>query len=88
MDALTVAAAIAKLADVDPCGTVTDAGMLTAELDFDRTIVTPPDAAAAVNNTVPVAVCPLVIVLGATEMLLRAAGMGLIVRVAVTVLPE
>jgi hypothetical protein len=66
----------AKLADVDPCGTVTLAGTLAApvfELDSDTAMLAP---AAAVSVTVPVADWPPVTGLGLAEMLLRAVGTG------------
>ncbi len=66
-----------KVAEVEPCTTVTLEGMLaTALLELDRETMTPPELAASVNVTVPVPVRPLIIVLGLTETPLRAAGSG------------
>lgn len=72
MPAVTV-----KVAEVEPCATVTLEGTLAAAgLELDRATMTPPEPAAWVRVTVPVPVSPLVIVLGLTETLLRAAGGG------------
>jgi hypothetical protein len=74
---------------VAPAGTVTLEGTVAAvvlELASDTT--TPPVPAAVVRVTVPVPVCPLTIVLGLTEMLLSAAGDGLIVTPNVALTPE
>lgn len=84
---LTDVAKTVKVAKVDPCGIVTVAGMSTAAEDLERVMIAPPDGAAAVNCTVPVPDWPLVMVFGDTEMLLRAAGTGFTVRVAVAVTP-
>lgn len=78
-----------KVADVDPAATVTLAGTVAAlvfELESDT--VTPPVPAASVRLTVPVPVRPLIIVVGLTETLLRAAGGGLTVTPNVVVAPE
>ena len=77
-----------KVAEVEPCGTVTDAGTVAAEGKAESVIVAPPDGAAAVSCTVPVADWPLMIVFGETETLLRAAGTGLTVTPVLSVTPE
>jgi hypothetical protein len=58
--------------------------MLELESDTD----TPPAPAGSVRLTVPVPDCPLTIVLGLTETLLRAAGGGLAVTPKVLLTPE
>ena len=84
MPAVTV-----NVADVDPAGTVTLAGTLAAVvLELESATTTPPVPAAAVRLTVPVPDWPLVIVLGLTEILLRAPGSGLMVRPNVAFTPE
>jgi hypothetical protein len=89
VDELTVPAVTVNVTEVDPPGTVTLEGTLAAavlELASDTT--TPPVPAAVVRVTVPAPVCPLTIVLGLTETLLRAAGGGLIVTPNVALTPE
>jgi len=77
---LTVPAVTVKVAEVCPCGTVTDEGTLAAELlELDSDTEMPPLPAADVRVTVPVAVPPLAIVLELTDMLLSAGGGGLMV---------
>jgi len=56
------------------------------ELVSDTAI--PPVPAASVRLTVPVPDCPLTIVLGLTETLLRAAASGLTVATNVAFTPE
>ena len=85
---LTVPAVTVKVAEVEPCGTVTDAGIVTAPEDFDSVMEAPPLGAADVSCRVAVADWPLLMVFGDTVRPLRAAGIGLTVRVAVTVTPE
>jgi hypothetical protein len=78
-----------KVADVEPCATVTLAGTLAAVvLELDSDTATPPVPAASVRLTVPVPDWPLTIVLGLSEMLLRAAGGGVIVTPKVLLTPE
>ncbi len=75
-------------AEVEPCGTVTDAGTLAAvEFELESDTTTPPEPAAEVRLTVPVPAWPLTIVLGLTETLLSAAGGGLTVRPNVSLTP-
>ena len=87
MDELTVAPVTVNVAKVEPCGTVTEAGIVTAAPDLESVIVAPPEGAAAVSCTVPVADWPLVMMLGETETLLRAAGIGFTVTPALSVTP-
>jgi len=71
---LTVPAVTAKVAEVEPCGTVTVVGTLRTVLsELESDTDTPPLPAAAVKLTVPVPEAPLVIELGLTDTLLRAA---------------
>jgi len=89
VEELTVPAVTVKVAEEEPCGTVTLEGTLAAvvlELDSDTT--TPPVPATAVRLTVPVPVWPLTIILGLTETLLRAAAGGLTVTPNVLLTPE
>ncbi|MDL1951849.1 hypothetical protein FBQ97_18855 [Acidobacteria bacterium ACD] len=51
----TVEAATGNVAVEDPLATVTDAGMVTAPLVVERATGRPPDGAAALSVTVPVA---------------------------------
>jgi hypothetical protein len=74
-----VPAVTVKVAEVEPAGTVTLAGTLAAVLELESVTIAPPVPAAAVRLIVPVPVCPLTIVLGLTEILLRAPGSGLTV---------
>ena len=85
---LTEPAVTVKVADVEPCGTVTEVGIATAVEDFDSVTEAPPAGAAAVSCTVPVADWPLVTVLGETAMLLSVAGGGLTFTAPLTDAPE
>jgi hypothetical protein len=88
VDEVTVPAVTANVAEVEPCGTVTLEGTLAAAvLELERDTATPPVPAADVRVTVPVPDCPLTIVLGLTETLLKAAG-GLMVTAKVSFTPE
>jgi len=69
----TVAAVTAKVAEVAPCATVTLVGIVSPAGELDRLTTAPPEGAALVNVTVPVADPPLAIVLGVTATLDRAA---------------
>ena len=74
---LTVPAVTVKVAEVCPCGTVTEAGTLAAELlELESDTAMPPLPAADVSVTVPVAVPALAIMLEFTERLLSAGGGG------------
>jgi hypothetical protein len=82
---------IANVAEFEPCGTVTVAGTLIAELFELESIsetAAPPEPAAAVRVTVPVPDWPPMIVLGLTETLLRAPGNGSTVTPNVAFTPE
>jgi hypothetical protein len=84
-----VPAVTVNVTEVEPAGTVTLNGTVAAVvLELASDTATPPVPAAAVRVTVPVAVCPLTIVLGLTETLLRAAGGGVIVTPNVALTPE
>jgi len=61
---------------VAPCATVTLAGIVSPAGELDKLITAPPGAAGLVSVTVPVPEPPLVIVLGATETVERAAAGG------------
>ena len=78
-----------NVAEDEPCAIVTLAGIEAAALELPSATVTPPDPAAAVSVTVPVADCPLVIELGDTETLLNAAtgAGGFTVKLAVSLTP-
>jgi len=72
VEAETAPAVKVAVADEEPCGTVTVAGTLTAEVLLKETTA-PPDPAAPVRVAVRMPCCPLWSVLGETEMLLNAA---------------
>jgi hypothetical protein len=91
VDVVTVLVLTAKVAELEPDGTVTEAGMVIAELFELESIsetAAPPEPAAAVRLTVPVPDWPPIIVLGLTETLLRAPGSGSTVRPNVALTPE
>ena len=78
-----------KVADVAPCGIDTlDRTLAAVVFELESETVTPPEPAASVRLTVPVPVCPLIIVLGLTEMPLRARVAGLTVKPKVAFTPE
>jgi hypothetical protein len=78
-----------KLAEVAPCGTITDGGTPAAEeFELESVTTAPPVPAAVLRVTLPVPDWPLTIVLGLTEMPLRAAGTGLTLMPKVAVKPE
>jgi hypothetical protein len=88
VEALTVPVVTENVAEVEPCGTVTDAGTLAAvEFELDSDTTTPPEPAAEVRLTVPVPAWPLTIVLGLTETLLSIGGGGLTVIPNVSLTP-
>ena len=89
VDALTIPAVIENVAELTPCGTVTDEGTLAAapfELESETTA--PPLPAADVRVTVPVVDWPLSIVFELREILLRAATGGFTVRPDAILAPE
>ena len=89
VEELTVPAVTVNVAEVEPAGTVTLDGTLTAVvLELESEMPTPPVPAAAVRVMVPVPDWPLTIVAGLTEMLLSAAAGGLMVTPKVVLTPE
>jgi hypothetical protein len=77
-----------NVADAEPCRTVTDAGTLNAVVfELERDTTTPPEPAADVRLTVPVADWPPTMVLGLTETLLSAATCGPTVTPNVSLAP-
>jgi hypothetical protein len=84
-----VPAVTVNVVEVEPAGTVTLEGTVTAVvLELESDTANPPVPAAAVSVMVPVPVWPLTIVLGLTATLLRAAGDGLMVTPNVALTPE
>ena len=90
VEVATVPAVTVNVAEVAPAATDTLDGTVAAEVfELDSDTVTPPVPAAEVSVTVPVPVWPLAMELGLTETLLRAAGGGVIVKLAEVLLaPE
>ena len=86
--AFTLAVVTANVAEVAPCGTVTVDGTLAAALALERDTTAPPEGAAAVSVTVPVPDCPPTMVLGDTEIALRAPEGGSTVRPNASLAPE
>jgi hypothetical protein len=89
VELVTLPAVTVNVVDVEPWGTVTFEGTVAAvvlELESDTT--TPPVPAADVRLTVPVPDFPLTIVLGLTEIPLRAGAGGLTVTPKVAFTPE
>jgi len=84
----TTPAATAKVAVVAPCANVTFAGIVSPAGELDKLTTAPPDPAGLVSVTVPVAEPPLVIVLGATETVERAAVGGFTVTAEVLFTPR
>ena len=89
VELVTLPAVTVNVVEVEPWGTVTLEGTVAAvvlELESDTT--TPPVPAADVRLTVPVPDLPLTIVLGLTEILLKAGDGGLTVTPKVAFTPE
>jgi hypothetical protein len=86
--AFTLVVVTANVAEVAPCGTVTVDGTLAAALGLESDTTAPPEGAAAVSVIVPVPDCPLTMVLGDTEIALRAGEGGSTVRPNVSLAPE
>ena len=85
---VTVPAFTAKLADVEPFGTLTDEGTLNAAaLEVVNEIVTPMLPAGPVKLTVPVPDCPPTIVAGLIVILLSVTGGGVTVIPTVALTP-
>jgi hypothetical protein len=86
---VTLPAVTVNVVDMEPWGTVTFEGTVAAvALELESETTTPPVPAAEVRVTVPVPDCPLTMVLGLTEILLRAGGGGLTVTPKVAFTPE
>ena len=77
-----------NVADVAPCATVTLAGTRAALLELESDTAAPPEGAADVNVTVPVPDCPLTMLDGLTARLANETVTGLIVTLAVLLVPE
>jgi hypothetical protein len=76
-------------ADVEPGGTVMERGTLaTATFELESVMTAPPEPATEVRLMVPVPDVPPTIVLGLTEIVVRAAGGGSTVRSKVSLTPE
>jgi hypothetical protein len=84
----TVPAVTANVAEVAPCATVTLVGIVSPAGELDKLTTAPPEGAALVKVTVPVADPPLAIVLGATATLDRAAAAGFTVTPTVSFTPR
>jgi hypothetical protein len=80
VEELTLPVLTANVVEIEPCGTVTLEGTVAAVvLELESATATPPVPAADVRVIVPVPDWPLTIVLGLTEMPLKAGAGGLIV---------
>ena len=89
MEVVTLPEVSVKDTVVAPAATVTLEGTVAAEvLELESDTATPPVPAASVRVTVPVPVRPLTIVLGLTEMLLKAAAGGSTVTPKVVLAPK
>ena len=79
-----------NVAEVDPAGTVTDAGSVAFVLLEVRLTVMPPDGATPFKVTVPVDVSPPTTVLGFNDTLVTAGGLivSVVVLVVLPVTPE
>jgi len=78
-----------KVAEANPCGTVTLEGTLAAAvLELESDTAAPPVPAGSVRLTVPVADWPPTMLVGLTETPLRAPGSGLIVMPRVALKPR
>jgi hypothetical protein len=86
---VTLPAVTENVAEVAPCGTVTDAATLTtAAFELDSETTAPPAPAGDVRLTVPFADWPLTIVLELNVRLLNVGSKGFTVRPDVTLAPE
>ena len=83
--ALTGVVLTVNVTEVEPAGTVTEAGTVALVELEDRLTTVPPVPAAPFRVTVPVELVPPVTVVGDSEIELRTA--GVIVRVAVLLVP-
>ena len=69
-----------NVAELEPCGTVTETGTLAAaELELESDTTAPPGPADVERLTVPVLDCRLTTMLGLTETLLSVGATGLTV---------
>ena len=82
--AVTLAVVTGNVAEVEPCGIVTEAGTVALEFELESDKTAPPDPAAAVRLTVPVPDWPPTIVAGLTETLLSATGFTVSAAVLLT----
>jgi len=83
--ALTGVVLTVNVTEVEPAGTVTEAGTVALVELEDRLTTVPPVPAAPFRVTVPVELVPPVTVVGDSETELRTA--GVIVRVVVLLVP-
>jgi hypothetical protein len=89
VEALTLPAVKVYVAEVEPCGTVTDEGTLAAlELELDNEITAPPLPAGDVRVTVAVADCPLTTVFELSDRPFNEGAGASTVNAAVLVTPE
>ena len=70
MGVFTVPADTENVAELNPCGTVTDLGTTAAVFELESETIAPPEPAGAPSVTVPTPEWPPIIVLGLTEKLL------------------
>jgi hypothetical protein len=86
---VTLPAVTEIVAEVEPCGTVTDeATLATAAFELDSETTAPPAPAGDVRLTVPFTDWPLTIVLELNVRLLNVGSGGFTVRLDVTLAPE
>jgi len=86
---LTVPVFTVNVANIAPGATVTLAGTLASvEFELESDTTAPPEGAAAVSSTVPVADSPFTILHGFTPTLFSVAAGGSIVTLAVLLAPE
>lgn len=76
VEVVTVPVVTENVAEVEPCGTVTEAGTLTAAFGLESDTTAPPEGAAEAKVTVPVPDWPLTMEAGDTEILLSEASAG------------
>jgi hypothetical protein len=88
VDVDTVPAPTGKVAEVAPCATVTLAGIVSPAGELDKLTATPPEGAALLSVTVPVADPPLEITPGVTVTLDSSPPVGFTVREAVLFTPR
>lgn len=87
--AFTLPVVTGNVAELAPCGMVTEAGTLAAEeFELESVTTAPPPPATPVRLIVPVPDCPLMMVLGETETPPSVAGGGFTVTAKVSLAPE